>query len=172
MWDAGLTLGYSVRNAAECVKMAAADLKEKTAILDARFLAGDEKLYAQFDKALVSDVLNRDQRNFFKAKLEESRDRHKHYGESIYLLEPQSKKVRAACATCTRRFGWPRSSTKFIRCASWCRRRLSPKPSTTKFRPRRIFFSGVRNSLHFLSKRHTISSPSSFRNGSQPMLGL
>ena len=91
LWDAGLTVGQAVRNAAECVKMAAEDLKEKTAILDARFLAGDEKLYAQFDKALVSDVLNRNQQSFFKAKLEESRERHKRYGESIYLLEPQLK---------------------------------------------------------------------------------
>ncbi len=71
--------------------MASADLKEKTAILDARFLAGDEKLYAQFDKSLVADVLNRNQQAFFKAKLEESRERHKRYGESIYLLEPQLK---------------------------------------------------------------------------------
>ena len=71
--------------------MAAEDLKEKTAILDARFLGGDEKLHAQFDKALINDVLNRNQQSFFQAKLEESRERHKQYGESIYLLEPQLK---------------------------------------------------------------------------------
>src|SRR5262249_53288742 len=60
LWDAGLIIGYGVRNANESIKLAAADLKEKTAILDARLLAGDADLYAQFEKALVSDVLNRD----------------------------------------------------------------------------------------------------------------
>src|SRR5208283_3750005 len=53
LWDARVVVGYAVRNVAECVKMAGEDLKEKTAILDARFLAGDEKIYAQLDKALV-----------------------------------------------------------------------------------------------------------------------
>jgi [protein-PII] uridylyltransferase len=91
MWDAGLTVGHVVRNVRESVRSASADLKEKTAILDTRFLAGDDKLYAMFDKALVDDVLNRDQQKFFQAKLAESRERHRHYGDSIYLLEPQIK---------------------------------------------------------------------------------
>ena len=91
LWDAGLTVGQAVRNVRECVRAANDDLKEKTAILDIRFLAGDEKLWAALDKALIDDVLNRNQQQFFQAKLEESRDRHRHYGDSIYLLEPQIK---------------------------------------------------------------------------------
>ena len=42
LWDAGLTVGYAVRTAKECVRLANEDLKEKTAILDARYLCGDE----------------------------------------------------------------------------------------------------------------------------------
>ena len=80
-----------VRNVRECVRAATDDLKEKTAILDIRFLAGDEKLWTALDKALIDEVLNRNQQKFFQAKLEESRDRHRHYGDSIYLLEPQLK---------------------------------------------------------------------------------
>ena len=91
LWDAGLIVGHGVRTAKECVRLANEDLKEKTAILDARFLCGDEKLYAELDKLLIAEVLNRNQDKFFATKLEESRKRHAQYGDSIYLLEPQIK---------------------------------------------------------------------------------
>ncbi|HZZ07296.1 MAG TPA: nucleotidyltransferase domain-containing protein, partial [Candidatus Binataceae bacterium] len=91
LWDAGLTVGQVVRNVRECVRAANDDLKEKTAILDTRFLAGEEKLWAALDQALIDEVLNRNQQKFFQIKLQESRDRHRHYGDSIYLLEPQIK---------------------------------------------------------------------------------
>ena len=91
LWDAGLIVGHGVRTAKECVRLANDDLKEKTAILDARFLCGDEKLYADLDKLLIAEVLNRNQDKFFATKLEESRKRHAQYGDSIYLLEPQIK---------------------------------------------------------------------------------
>jgi len=91
LWDAGLTVGHAVRTAKECVRLANEDLKEKTAILDARYLCGDEKLYAELDKLLIAGVLNRNQDTFFKTKLEESHKRHAQYGDSIYLLEPQIK---------------------------------------------------------------------------------
>ena len=84
-------VGHAVRNIRECVRMADNDLKEKTAILDSRFLAGDSALWADLDKVLVTDVLNRNQSKFFKAKLEESRKRHAAYGDSVYLLEPHLK---------------------------------------------------------------------------------
>ena len=51
LWDAGLIVGHGIRNARECVRMAGADLKEKTAILDARFLAGDDAIWAELQGA-------------------------------------------------------------------------------------------------------------------------
>ena len=47
LWDAGLIVGHGIRNARECVRMAGTDLKEKTAILDARFLAGDAAIFEE-----------------------------------------------------------------------------------------------------------------------------
>ena len=44
LWDAGLQVGHAVRNVRECVRLAARDLKVKTALLDARYLCGDRPL--------------------------------------------------------------------------------------------------------------------------------
>ncbi len=59
--------------------MAGSDLKEKTAILDARFLAGDAAIFAELEALLVRDVLNRNQHKFFEIKLQETRERHVKY---------------------------------------------------------------------------------------------
>ena len=60
--------------------------RRRPRILDARFLAGDDAIYADLRQLLVAEVLNRNQHKFFQIKLEESRERHAKYGDSIYLL--------------------------------------------------------------------------------------
>ena len=79
LWDARLTVGHSVRNARECVRMAAEDLKEKTAILDARFLAGDEQSGCRTRKAMLRrEVLeSRADRNSSRPSSKETRGRHR-----------------------------------------------------------------------------------------------
>ena len=172
LWDAGLTLGYSVRNAAECVKMAAEDLKEKTAILDARFLAGDEKLYAQFDKALINDVLNRDQQSFFKAKLEESRERHKRYGESIYLLEPQLKEGEGGLRDLHTALWLAKVKYKIHSLAELVQKAVITENELAEVIAAQDFLFRVRNSLHFLSKRHTDQLTFEFQEQIAPMMGF
>jgi [protein-PII] uridylyltransferase len=91
LWDAGLTVGHALRNTRECGRLAARDLKVKTAVLDARYLAGDEPLFAEFDRAMRDDVWGQNQTQFFKEKLAENSERHGRIGDSVYLLQPQLK---------------------------------------------------------------------------------
>jgi [protein-PII] uridylyltransferase len=67
--DARLSVGSALRNARECVRLAARDFKVKTALLDARYLCGDEPLYAEFDRAMLSSVWSADQHKFMAEKL-------------------------------------------------------------------------------------------------------
>jgi [protein-PII] uridylyltransferase len=91
LWDAGLQVGHALRNVRECARLAARDLKVRTAVLDARYLAGDEALYAEFEAAMVEEVWSRNPSEFFKEKLAESIERHARAGDSVYLLQPQLK---------------------------------------------------------------------------------
>jgi [protein-PII] uridylyltransferase len=52
LWDTKLTVGHAARNVRECVRLAAQDLKVKTALLDGRYVAGDANLYAEFATAM------------------------------------------------------------------------------------------------------------------------
>jgi [protein-PII] uridylyltransferase len=91
LWDAGLQVGHALRNPRECARLAARDLKVKTAVLDARCIAGDEGLFREFDAAMLEEVWAYSPADFFREKLTESIERHERAGDSVYLLQPQMK---------------------------------------------------------------------------------
>jgi len=91
LWDAGLQVGSAVRTVAESMRLAEADMKVKTAILDSRFLCGDYALYGNFERTLEKRLIKKRVNRFIRDKLAESRLRHANYGGSVYLLEPEVK---------------------------------------------------------------------------------
>ena len=172
LWDAGLVIGYSVRNATECVKMAATDLKEKTAILDARLLAGDAELYARFEQSLISDVLNRDQQNFFNVKLEESRERHRRYGDSVYLLEPQLKEGEGGLRDLHTALWLAKVKYKVHSLPELVRRAIITDAEMGEVIGAQDFLLRLRNALHFASRRHTDQLTFEFQEQIAPSLGF
>ncbi|HKN08650.1 MAG TPA: [protein-PII] uridylyltransferase [Pseudomonadota bacterium] len=91
LWDLGLKVGHATRSIAECIRQAKADMTVRTAVLEARYLLGDRKLYdelmARFDKEIVQGSAA----DFVAAKLTEREERHRRAGQSRYLVEPNVK---------------------------------------------------------------------------------
>ena len=63
----------------------------RTSLLDARFLLGDEALYAEFEERFAQDVVKGTEREFIDAKMAERESRHKQTGVSRYRVEPNVK---------------------------------------------------------------------------------
>ena len=91
LWDLGLEVGYSVRTEKDCLEMADKDITARTALLDSRYLVGDEPLYQAYERTVVEAVLGRSSQAFIKEKLEENSRRLQKYGSSVFLLEPNIK---------------------------------------------------------------------------------
>ena len=87
-WDIGLKIGHSVRTPEECLDEAAADLTVRTALLDARLLAGDYALFSKFHSKFKSRL---DPQHFYHVKRIELEERHLKHQESPYSLEPNCK---------------------------------------------------------------------------------
>jgi [protein-PII] uridylyltransferase len=172
LWDAGLTVGQAVRNVRESVRWANEDLKEKTAILDTRFLAGDEKLWAALDHALIDEVLNRNQQKFFQAKLQESRDRHRHYGDSIYLLEPQIKEGEGGLRDLHTALWLAKVKYKVRSLPELVQKAIISEPELEEVVRAEDFLYRVRNSLHFLSGRHNDQLTFEYQEQIAPLLGF
>ncbi|WP_225783151.1 [protein-PII] uridylyltransferase [Xenophilus sp. Marseille-Q4582] len=87
-WDAGLEIGSSVRTIDECLAEAAKDVTVQTALLEARWLCGDKRLFARFRERFTGSL---DPRAFFAAKSQEMRHRHQKHDDTPYALEPNCK---------------------------------------------------------------------------------
>ncbi len=92
LWDTGLDLGFSIRNTSECISLARDDHKTMTALLDRRFLFGDEAIFDSLGESVRKNLFGRRRSmDFINGKMEESRARHAKYGGSVYILEPNVK---------------------------------------------------------------------------------
>lgn len=91
LWDCKLVVGWSVRTPSECARAAEDDHTVRTALLDCRFLAGDEKVYSQLADQVLRELLTHAADRFIADKSLELRERRLKYGDSIYLLEPNIK---------------------------------------------------------------------------------
>ncbi len=91
LWDLGLKIGQATRSVDECIRQAKSDLTIRTALLEARYLWGDQALFQEFKKHFDSDIVKGSAAQFVASKLAERDARHKRVGDSRYQLEPNIK---------------------------------------------------------------------------------
>ena len=90
LWDVGLEIGHSARTVSECHEQAKADITIATTLMEARLICGPESLFQAMTDAISTDKLW-PPADYFKAKREEQRERHKRFDDTAYKLEPNVK---------------------------------------------------------------------------------
>ena len=92
LWDVGYTLGHSVRSRREAIKMAHQDLSTHTAMLEARYIEGDQALFQWFQNEIGRRRLTQRRRQVFvRQKAEECRQRHAAFAHTVNQMEPNIK---------------------------------------------------------------------------------
>jgi [protein-PII] uridylyltransferase len=91
LWDAKVDAGHAVRSFDQALALPASDLAAATALLDARFLVGDEKLAGRFLEQFRARVGATAAEDFVARLRAEQRERHSRFGDTIFLLEPDLK---------------------------------------------------------------------------------
>ena len=91
LWDLGVKVGQAARSVDECLKLSREDMTIRTALLEARFLAGDEALADGMIEKFRLLVARADPRAFIAAKLEERNQRQLKAGAVRYKVEPNVK---------------------------------------------------------------------------------
>lgn len=92
LWDAGLGIGHQVVAIDELLELAAKDVTTATALLDWRPIAGDVSSGAALLERAYATVFAPEHVGPFVDALEaRARARHKRFGDSVYLLEPDVK---------------------------------------------------------------------------------
>ena len=90
-WDMGLKVGHSTRSVEDCLRLAMTDLTIRTALLEMRWIWGDQPLAQQLRERFAAEVMAKTGPDFIEKKLGERDDRHRRMGDSRYLVEPNIK---------------------------------------------------------------------------------
>ena len=91
LWDLSLKIGHSSRSVDDMVRMSRSDLTIRTAMLEGRYVWGDQQLYEEVRARFWKDVVAGTERQFVVEKLAEREERHKRMGDSRYVVEPNVK---------------------------------------------------------------------------------
>ena len=91
LWDAKIDAGHAVRSLADGLALPAKDLAAATALLDARFLVGDQQLASDFIARYQARVAGSTPDSFVARLRQEQESRHSRFGDTIFMLEPDLK---------------------------------------------------------------------------------
>ena len=94
LWDLGLKVGHATRSIEDCLVEGAKDTTIRTALLDARHVAGNAALFAAFHHRFRAACKDAGAAEYILAKQAERQQRHRRYGESAFMVEPNVKEGR------------------------------------------------------------------------------
>ena len=94
LWDLGLKVGHATRSIQDCLTEGAKDTTIRTALLDARYLTGGRALFADFHLRFRAACKEAGAAEYIAAKQAERAVRHRRYGDSPFVVEPNVKEGR------------------------------------------------------------------------------
>ena len=153
LWDMGLKVGHATRSVDECIRQAKGDMTIRTAMLEARFLLGDRKLFdellTRFDKSVVQGTGP----EFVASKLAEREERHRRAGQSRYLVEPNVKDGKGGLRDLHTLFWIAKYVYRVSDVAELTERGVFDSEELKLFRRCEDFLWSVRCNMHFLIGR-------------------
>jgi len=153
LWDLGLKVGHSSRSLDDMVRMSKSDLTIRTALLEGRYLWGDEKLYDEATRRFYAEVVEGTARDFTAEKLAERDARHERMGDSRYVVEPNIKDGKGGLRDLHTLFWIGRYVHKVRDLGELVEHGLLTADELTQFRKARTFLLAVRCHLHLISGR-------------------
>lgn len=91
LWDWGLTLGYTIQTPQEGWRELDKDIDLLLSFLDARWVAGEKKVFYEWERKLWQLITRGRVQDLISKIYQKMQDRHRHYGDSVFILEPEIK---------------------------------------------------------------------------------
>jgi len=153
LWDLGLKVGQSSRSLDEMVRMCKSDLTIRTAMLEARYVWGDQDLFEEARQRFWKDVVGGTERQFVVEKLAEREARHKRMGDSRYVVEPNVKEGKGSLRDLHTLYWIGKYIHKVRSTADLVDVGLLSQKEYRAFRRAENFFWAVRCHLHTITRR-------------------
>ncbi|HYE28749.1 MAG TPA: [protein-PII] uridylyltransferase [Allosphingosinicella sp.] len=153
LWDLGLKLGPSTRSVDELIALASADVTVRTALLEARWLWGDEPLYDEVQSRFAGEVVAGRAKGFVTEKLEERNARHRRMGDSRYVVEPNVKEGKGGLRDLHTLFWIGKYAYQVAKVGDLVRVGLLTEGELRQFQRAERFLWAVRCHLHIVAGR-------------------
>jgi [protein-PII] uridylyltransferase len=153
LWDLKQKVGHSTRTVDDCIAQGRADMTIRTALLEARLLSGDGKLFESLRKKFDAQIVARTAQEFVAAKLAERDTRIQRQGESRYVVEPNVKEGKGGLRDLNTLFWISKYVYRVEDTAELVGAGLFTSEELSLFRRCEDFLWAVRCHLHFLTGR-------------------
>jgi [protein-PII] uridylyltransferase len=152
LWDIGLAVGQAHRSIDDALALARADITIRTNMLDARFITGDKDIFTRFEERFHDEIVEGSAAEFIEKKLAERDARHKRFGDSRYVLEPNIKEGKGGLRDLQTlgwlaRYAYPISDLKKL-----VKMGLLSREEYRTFAHAREFLCKLRVHLHFMAE--------------------
>ena len=153
MWDLSLKIGHSSRSLSDMVRMCRSDLTIRTAMLEGRYIWGDQPLFDEARAKFWSEVVAGTEREFVTEKLAERNERHKRLGDSRYVVEPNVKEGKGGLRDLHTLYWIGKYIHKVHDASELVSVGLLTQNEYRAFRRAETFFWAVRCHLHTITRR-------------------
>lgn len=155
LWDLKLKIGHSTRSLSEVFVEAAREIKSKTALLEARFLAGTTTLYDNFTDAYRKHYLQNDPKAYIVARLGDQASRRAQHGGTVFMQEPDIKNGVGGLRDYQNTLWMARVRLGITRLDELAQQNYLQPVELRTMQEAYDFLLRVRNELHYMSRHPT-----------------
>jgi len=155
LWDCGLKVGHSTRTIDEAFAEARQDMQTKTALLEARRVAGSEKLFDTFSQAYRSYYISENPKDYIASRLDDQASRRSRFANTVFNQEPDIKNGVGGLRDYQNTVWMARVKLDVIQLDELVTQNYVRADDLAAFHRGYDFLLRVRNELHFMSARAT-----------------
>ncbi len=155
LWDCGLKVGHATRTIDEAFAEARKDIQSKTAMLEARRIAGSEKLYDTFAQAYRSYYATEHPKDYITSRIEDQANRRAKYANTVFNQEPDIKNGVGGLRDYQNAVWMARVKLDITQIDELATQNYLRTDDLAAFQRAYDFLLRVRNELHFMSPRAT-----------------
>ena len=153
LWDLRLKVGHSVRSVDESLRYAKSDLTIRTALLEARYIWGEQALFTELRSRFDNEIARGTAPQFIEQKLAERDARHKRVGDSRYQLEPNVKEGKGGLRDLHTLYWLAKYIYRIDDVAKLVELKVLSEDESQRFARAQEFLWTVRCHLHYLAGR-------------------
>lgn len=153
LWDCALKVGHSTRTIDEAFAEARVEIQSKTAMLEARRIAGSEKLFDTFATAYRSYYASDNPSDYISARLVDQASRRAKFGNTVFNQEPDIKSGVGGLRDYQNAVWMARVKLDITRIEELGTQNYLGAADLADFQRAYDFLLRVRNELHFLQGR-------------------